>query len=146
MATLKITSRSDRSPEEELLQPAEAKLQAVNGRATTYTLDASTVRWFALKVEKRLADGGVTKRNLIGTVVTFTPGGPGSAYARKGHDFITTSVKLRYVTDGWRLVSAEKASRRSDSNELLHIRISEAAQNDMLRRTFEDITVHTAAA
>lgn len=146
MTTLKITSRSDPRPEEELLRPAEAKLQAVNGRAMTYTLDASTVRWFALKVETRLTEGGVTRRNLVGTVVTYTPGGPGSAYARKGRVITTTSVTLRYVTDGWRLVAAEKASQWSDSNELLHIRVSEAARADMLRQTLEDITVHAAAA
>ncbi len=144
MTTLKITSRSDPRSEEELLEPAEVALQAANGRATTWTLDASTVRWIALKMEKRLTDGGVTKRNLVGTVVKYTPGGPGSAYARKGRNIATTSVTLQRATDGWRLAAAEKVSRRSDSRERLDIRISKAARADMLRQTFEDIAVHTA--
>ena len=142
MANLKITSMSDPRPEEERLEMAETALHAVNGRATTWTLDASTVRWIALKMEKRLTDGGVTKRNLVGTVIKYTPGGPGGAYARKARSVATTTVTLQRVTDGWRLAAAEKVSRRSDSGEKLDIRISKAARADMLRRTFENIAVH----
>lgn len=145
MKTKKITTRDYLLTSEEIRAMLDEHLNEVNGRARTHTLRASSLIALAAHVERTLVNAGVTAKNRIGTRVSFRPAGPGSAYARRGYFVMTTAVGMRRVRDGWRLISADKVEIWATNAESLRIEISERAEADILRHSFDGLTVRRAA-
>ncbi|WP_341213796.1 hypothetical protein [uncultured Limimaricola sp.] len=145
MKTLTITSRDPQLTSTEIRAALKRHLHEVNGRARVHTLDADDILALAKRVERTLVTAGVTQRHRAGTRVSFLPGGPGSAYAQKGYYVVTTVVTLRRTRDGWRLASAEKAEIPAARVERLDIEITERAEADILRRSFDGLSVRRAA-
>ncbi len=145
MKTMTITSRDPQLTSAEIRAALKRHLDEVNGRARVHTLDADDILALAKQIEGTLIMAGVTKRNRAGTRVTYLPAGPGSAYAQIGYSVVTTAVTLRRTRDGWRLTSAEKVEIPAARVERLDIEITERAEADILRRSFDGLSVRRAA-
>ncbi len=131
-----------------LLQPLAERLCEVNGKASTYTLDAGDLRLLAQEAEDVLIQKGVTQKNRTGTEVEFRPAGKQASnrYANMAGASITTRVKLRRVTDGWRLLDAARDRCFVNQPEFRQIRVRSAAHDDILRKATDGITVLSDAA
>lgn len=145
MKTMTITTRDPQLTSVEIRAALARHLDEVNGRARAHTLDADDILALAKQVERTLITAGVTQRHRAGTRVSFLPGGPGSAYAQKGYYVVTTAVTLRRTRDGWRLASAEKVDVPAARVERLHVEITERAEADILRRSFDGLCVRRSA-
>lgn len=114
-------------------------LAAVNGRATAHTLASFQVSALAERVEKDLLGRGVSKKALKGTRVTFTPAGPGKAYARKSRYVVSTLVIIERGASGWFLTGAERVEPWADSPERLVIHVTPEAREAIETRAFVNI-------
>lgn len=116
-----------------------AALEAVNGRATAHTLASYDVSALADRIEKDLQGRGVPKKHLKGTRVTYTPAGPGKAYARKSRYVVSTQVEIERGASGWFLTGAERVEPWADSPERLVIHVTAEARDAITARAFADI-------
>ena len=116
-----------------------AALETVNGRATAHTLATFQVSALADRIEKDLLGRGVPKKYLKGTRVTYSPAGPGKAYARKSRYVVSTSVQIERGASGWFLTSAERVEPWADSPERLTIHVTAEAREAITARAFINI-------
>ena len=123
----------------------DAALEKVNGRASSHTLSASGVVSAAQRAEMQMEASGLPKALRVGAVASFTPSGPGSAYARKGSTVVTTRITMRRVTDGWRLIKAEKVDIPAGRLERSSLDISEEARARILENAMKGYTVASKA-
>jgi hypothetical protein len=116
-----------------------AALEAVNGRATAHTLTSCDVWALAERAEKDLQSRGVSKKAMKGTRVTYTPAGPGKAYARKARYVVSTLVTIERGSSGWFLTEAERNEIWADSPERLVIHVTAEARQAIMARAFANI-------
>ncbi|WP_171235838.1 hypothetical protein [Ruegeria sp. HKCCA6837] len=126
-----------------LLQPLAERLCKINGKASTYTLDAGDLRVLAQEAEDVLIQKGVAQKNRAGAEIEFRPAGKPASnrYANMAGASITTRVKLRRATDGWRLLDAARDRCFVNQPEFRQIRVRPAAHDDILRKATDGITV-----
>lgn len=126
-----------------LLKPLVDRLCEVNGKASTYTLDAGDLRVLAQEAEDVLIQKGVTQKNRAGAEIEFRPAGKQASnrYANMAGASITTRVKLRRAKDGWRLLDAARDRCFVNQPEFRQIRVRPAAHDDILRKATDGITV-----
>jgi hypothetical protein len=104
-------------------QRVEEALALVNGRAQSFTVTTyGDVRAVVRKVEERLDNLGVSKKNRVGAEVTFTPSGPGSNSYK--YAAITTRITLIRTSVGWFLTSVARDEVYPNSDERLRIALS----------------------
>lgn len=63
------------------------------------------------------------------------------SYARKAGASITTRVRLKRVSDGWRLIFAERDKCFVNQPEQMLLTVSRAAHADILNRAMRGISV-----
>ncbi len=120
-------------------------LRAVNGKAEAYALTTFIEIWsVAHRAEELLGSRGVAKKRRVGTTVTYEPSGP-SANSYK-YAAISTTIYLKRVADGWRLIGANRSSVYPKSTETFSLTISPEAAADINRAAFASITVRAAEA
>ena len=126
----------------------EALLKKANGLAATHTITrADDVADIAARAERMLESTGITKKSRVGTRVTYTPAGPGKAYARQSRSrVVTTTISLVRRERGWRLVSACRAEIWPDRGESFAVAISEQTAQDIQRRSIDGFRVVKTAA
>lgn len=129
--------------ETSLMIPLVEKLDLVNGKAQAHTLSASNVVFLARETEELLMNKGVTQKNIIGAEVSLRPAGKkaSNAYAAKASSSITTRVRLRRVTDGWRLIEAKRDHCYVNQSEAKSVHVHPAAHADILRTATRGILV-----
>jgi hypothetical protein len=127
--------------EASLMTPLIEKLHLVNGKALAHTLSASNVVLLARETEELLMTKGVTQQNRIGAEVALRPAGKkaSNAYAAKASSSITTRVKLRRVTDGWRLIEAKRDHCYINQSEARSVYVHPAAHADILKTATQGI-------
>jgi hypothetical protein len=116
-----------------------AALEAVNGRASAHTLAPFQVSALAERIEKDLQGRGVPKNALKGARVTYTPAGPGKAYARKARHVVSTRVQLERGASGWFLTGAERADIWATSPERLAIHVTAEARQAITHHALRNI-------
>lgn len=121
------------------LDALRAALEAVNGRATAHTLASCAVCALADQVEKDLLGRGVPKKALKGTRVTYSPAGPGKAYARKSRYVVSTWIEIERGASGWFLTEAERNEIWADAPERLVIHVTAEAREAITARAFVNI-------
>ena len=121
-----------------------AALSSVNGRAEAHTISTYAEVWaVADRTEVLLDKRGVSKKNRVGTTVAYDPSGP-SAKAYK-YGAISTTITLKRVADGWRLVGVNRITAWPQSPETFNLTISPEAADNISRAAFDCITVRLAA-
>lgn len=123
-----------------------AALEAVNGRATAHTLASCDVWALAERAEKDLQSRGVSKKAMKGTRVTYTPAGPGKAYARKAHYVVSTLVTIERGASGWFLIGAERIESWATAPERLTMRVTADARQAISDHAFRNIMIAEGAA
>lgn len=117
-----------------------AAFDAVNGRASSFTLGAADAVTLAIETESRLESLGVPKASRTGATVTCTSGGP-SAKAYK-YRAIGTRFTLRRSGKGdWTLTSVERVELHAKQSGRLALRVSSSARDAILRRAMDGITL-----
>ena len=122
---------------DEFKPPLAAAFAAVNGRASSFTLDASDAIAAAVEAEHRLARDGVTVANRAGATVTCRSAGPASKaykYAAKGTAFTLT----RAAKGDWRLTNVVSTDVRPGQPGSTRYSISAAAAEDITRHALKD--------
>ena len=121
----------------------EAALDAVNGKATSFTIQyASVVRGIAEDAEKALAL--LPKAQRSGAVVTFTPSGP-SAGAYK-NSAISTIVTLQRGSSAWFLIGVGRTSVYPKQTERLSITITKGQADVIIKAAIRPFTIQAVAA
>ena len=109
----------------------------VNGRASSFTLDASDAIVAAIDAEHRLTRDGVTVANRAGASVTVRAAGPASKaykYTARG-----TQVTLRRTAKGdWQLVQVVTIELRPGQPGSTRYGISAATAADITRHALRD--------
>ena len=122
----------------------EAALVYINGQAKAHTITTYAEVWaVADRAEVLLDSRGVSKKNRVGTTVAYDPSGP-SAKAYK-YGAISTTITLKRVADGWRLVGVNRITAWPQSPETFNLTISPEAADNISRAAFDGITVRLAA-
>jgi hypothetical protein len=116
-----------------------AALEAVNGRASAHTLAPSDVEDLAGRIEKDLQGRGVPKNAVKGTRVTYTPAGPGKAYARKARSVVSTWIQIERGSSGWFLTGAERVDIWATSPERLAIHVTAEARQAIAAHALRNI-------
>lgn len=101
---------------------AQQMLDEVNGRAKSFTLDISDLSKIAQRAENQLDESGLPKSKRVGAIVFYAPAGPSAK--RYKYNAISTTVTLRRVKNGWRLIDASRCSARPQEPEHFRVRIS----------------------
>lgn len=112
-------------------------MEAVNGRARTYTLHACDAIDFARICEERLAASGVPVRLRKGAKAIHVPAGPGATYARKGRYFVTGKIEIERGTRDWFLTSYTRVEAWSDQPEKNTILVAREAREAIIARALE---------
>ena len=121
----------------------EAALSSVNGQAKAHTISTYAEVWtVADRAEALLDTRGVSKKNRVGTTVVYNTSGP-SAKAYK-YGAISTTIHLKRVADGWRLVGVNRYTAWPQSPETFNLTISPEAADNISRAAFDCITVRLA--
>ena len=122
-------------------------LASVNGQAHAHTLGGPEVVSKAEEIEKDLLERGVSRANLVGTEVIYRPAGKEASrtYERKAGASITTRIHLKRVTDGWRLVKAERDYCYVNQAQLLDVSVSVTAKDDIVHKATRSLRVKDAA-
>ena len=101
----------------------DALLDATNGKAKSHTIAyAGQIERAIVHAEQRLQD--IPKNRRKGVVVSYTPAGPGKAYARKGRQVITTRVNLVCSGHGWNVTGIERDEIWADQPDRVGIEIT----------------------
>ena len=117
-----------------------AALDKVNGKAVAHTINTyAGVALIADRAEDLLDERGVTQKGRVGTTVIYTPSGP-SASSYK-YAAVSTTITLKRVADGWRLIDATRTSVWPKSAETFCIIVGSKAAEDINRAAFENIVV-----
>ena len=122
---------------DEFKPPLTAAFAAVNGRASSFTLDATDAIAAARDAERRLAADGVTIANRAGASVTVRAAGPAAKaykYAAKGTQF----TMRRTAKGDWQLVQVVTIELRPGQPGSTRYGISAAAAEDITRHALED--------
>ncbi len=120
-----------------------AALDKVNGKAVAHTINTYAEVWaIADRAEQLLDARGVTKGRRAGTTVTYGPSGP-SASSYK-YAAISTTIHLKRVADGWRLVGVNRSSVWPKGSETFSLTVSAGAAADIYRAAFEGVVVRAA--
>jgi hypothetical protein len=118
-----------------LRKPIEDALAAENGRAVRHALTSySNILSLTIEAEKLLADRGVTKRNMAGTVLTYHP-------RASGMSDVTTEVELTRTSGGWWLTGVSKFYPYSRQAELRDFVISKKAYDEVVRYALRGMSV-----
>jgi len=101
----------------------DAVLATTNGKAKRHTIAyAGQIERAIVHAEQRLQD--IPKNRRKGVVVSYTPAGPGKAYARKGRQVITTRVSLVCSSHGWNVTGIEREEIWADQPDRVGIEIT----------------------
>lgn len=119
-------------------QRVEEALALVNGRAQSFTVTTyGDVRAVVRKVEERLDNLGVSKKNHLGAEVTFVPSGPiANSYK---YAAITTRITLSRTSGGWFLTSVARDEVYPNSDERLRIALSSDGCEQIVAVAMRDI-------
>lgn len=127
-----------------LRPPVEAALEAVNGKALSFTIAAfAEVIEIALEAEERLAAKGIKKANRVGTVVKYRPAGPSANGYR--YAAATTFLTLERTTGGWWLTAVERDTVQPKQSECFDLIITPAAHDDVIRAAMAGLRVAETA-
>ena len=117
-----------------------AALDKVNGKAVAHTINTyAGVAIIADRAEELLDSRGVTQKSRVGTTVIYTPSGP-SASSYK-YAAVSTTITLKRVADGWRLIDASRSSVWPKSAETFCLVVGSRAAEDINRAAFANIVV-----
>lgn len=132
-----------RTLKDTLLQPLSKELDDINGRAALHTMGAEDVQSLANEAEGILAVRGVSQKCRIGAEFEFRPAGKeaSNSYARKAGPRITTRVRLQRVTDGWRLIEAQRDKSWVNQSSLWRLTVSPAAKANIVATAMKGIFV-----
>lgn len=84
------------------------------GGAWAHTItDYAEIAKLAERAEQQLADSGLLIKHRRGARVTYSPEGPGRAYAKQAFSFTTTDVVMERATTGWMLKSVKRIEKAS---------------------------------
>lgn len=100
----------------------QAALDAVNGKARSFTLDVLNVRSLAEKAEAQLDNAGIKKTVKVGATATFYGFAP-SAKAYK-YAVTTTAMTLKRYPEGWRVMRLIRSSMYPNSTQRGEIRVN----------------------
>ncbi|ETW11247.1 hypothetical protein ATO8_18125 [Roseivivax marinus] len=129
----------------DILGGLQARLAKVHGTAKTHVLAAEDVISLAEEAEIDLERRGVPQQRRIGTELIHSPGGSHiTANSYRGM-VRTTEVHLKRVTDGWRLISAQKVMYHPGQKGVHQYIISPEAHADILAKANRNIVVRDAA-
>lgn len=103
---------------------AQARLDAVNGKARAHTVDLGALVGVAIDCERRLDAAGIPRRDRAGVSATYSPAGP-SARSYKWR-VASTNATIRRGASGWGLVEVERVELLPQSPEDLRIWLSPA--------------------
>jgi hypothetical protein len=118
----------------------EARMAAVNGRATSHTLGASDVIAAARETEARLEKLGVPKKARGGAELVLSSSAPTAAAYK--YRAIGTLVTLRRDTKGsWLLVEARRIEMQPKQSSRSTLRVSAEARDAIVRRALDGIEV-----
>ncbi|MEP1316767.1 MAG: hypothetical protein ABJN05_02540 [Sulfitobacter dubius] len=109
-----------------------AALALANGRARAHTICAERLINLAHECEDLFEARGIRVKNRPGGIVHFRPGGKRSPHSQIGRS-ITTYVVMRRVSDGWRLVHAERDFCYVNQREFREFTVQPAAHKDIIR-------------
>lgn len=128
-----------------LAGPVAEALDAVNGKATSFTICSPTdVRTYAREAEGLLETRGIPQALRVGTTVTVTPAGP-AANAYK-HAAVSTRITLERREKGaWRLINVERCDVWPRQTARQIVTISPAAAEAVQRAAMAPFTVRAAA-
>ena len=109
-----------------------AVLNHVNGKARAWTICPDRLICIDHACEKLLDTRGIRVKNRAGALVRFRPAGKSSARLQIGRS-ITTYVVMRRVSDGWRLVHAERDFCYVNQREFREFTVQPAAHKEIIR-------------
>ena len=101
----KIGKRGIKITDTEALQEA---LAAVNGRASSHTLDINNITALSEEAEKELVDAGLAKTVRVSATAKFYGFAP-SASSYK-YAATTTEMTIKRFSEGWRVMSLARTS------------------------------------
>lgn len=112
----------------------EAALEKVNGKARAHTITShSELAELAERAEEALkASGLLLLKDRRGARLTFSPSGPGKAYAKKAFRVTTTSIVIERGPSGWLLTRAQRAEIPATLGEGFSMTIS-SGQADIIK-------------
>jgi len=120
---------------------AEA-LSQVNGRAVAHTItDFAPLSEITQAVERGLVRRGATKRSLRGAQLSFTPAGPGKAYAKRASTVISTTVTLELGPLHWGLIDIQRTQIWADSSATEIVALPDAAIEKIAYAALGDLHV-----
>jgi hypothetical protein len=109
----------------------EAMLEAVNGRASSFTVtDYRVVEAVASETEKRLE--GLPKAERVGARASWHPAGPSAK--RYKYRAVSTGIALERRATGWYLTGASRTEVRPNEPAKLAVYITEAQAAEIARR------------
>lgn len=121
----------------------QTTLDGVNGKANAHTIcDPAGIQAFASTVENDLKKRGLPKNLWQGIRATFSPSGPGAAYARRGRYIITTRITIERGAGAWFLVDCERRETWADARGEYRIRVNQDAIDAMRQNIFADFEVN----
>jgi hypothetical protein len=116
----------------------EDALEAVNGRATSFTLTTyAEIAAIAENAEARLAALPVAKR--AGVSIVYRPSGP-SANAYR-HNAKSTEVRLERNTAGWYVTEIRTAEVYPKSPAIRRLTVTRAQADEIARRAIADFRI-----
>lgn len=121
-----------------------AALSQANGKAWAWTISAEDLIELAHEYEDHLDTHGVRVKNRPGAEVVFRPAGKVSL-SQLGIS-ITTRVRMRRVSDGWRLVYAVRDRCYANQPAFKEITVKPAAYEDMIRHATRNVRIWKKAS
>jgi len=118
----------------------EAALEAVNGRARSFTVEsARQVEDYAKHLERELERRGVKKSERKGALGNCTPAGPTArAYKYRAH---STTIYLERGASGWFLIGVERSSVAPTDKEAVNLYVTPAQRDIILTKSMDGISV-----
>lgn len=126
------------------LDDIRAALDAVNGKASSFTVSiATSVVEIAKAAEAYLADHKVVVSERPGAAVLYRPAGPTANAYRYGA--ISTSVRLIRTSSGWYLAGVERCKVYPRRAERFEVTIGDPAAANLIKRTLIAFGRHFAS-
>lgn len=117
---------------------------AINGRASAHTMTPEAVLAVAERAEAELTSRGLTKRDMIGITVQYSPEMPEAKCAAYGtYDVVSTVIELERRPSGWFLTNYEKKTLKSYYKENLTYCITAEQREKLVEYALRDIRVRS---
>lgn len=108
-------------------------IDAVRGRAITWTMSASDLKAAADEAEERLAGMGLILKDRLSVVAIVESNAPLKTSKRQVSPVIGSRATLRRHREGWRLTGYERAPRFYGQNATISIRLPTENRDSVIR-------------